>query len=546
MAELRIKKGIGEVNQSWRMQGSDAMARFRISAPDDRRAQIFGKTVDKVTSAVSATLDLAKKLQDESDELELLKLENLNREKMTRMNEEFSFTNEDVVNSAANSHRQALSDWISENKTLSARGKERANVMLEKMNGLYKVSAENQRIKFIANNNLTTARNFLEQAQQAGDFVTAEKWRKQLETWSVQYLGKPTGITSEDVRSKTAAFAYLNSSRGYGIGALRGELESIGKRNADGSLLLHNMLIHQADADYLEKAIQQRINKQINDGADMLDELHVSGGLTAEKLEELHGAGLISAAQYNQQRNFLERKEAVGRKDVALGFYEELFDFDPTGKSAKDIEAFEAYINESIASADLDTAQRLELRAHVRKMFKKTQTGEKKAENPWTSERGKELRTLIENKYYVKKGKEMDPAASDRKVQILSAGARLLMADNQSKKISEIMEQLNALDTGLKEGEYERILIGRGGVLDPQKWGKVFDSGNEKDLSKRAGFFEGLTGWETGDFSGVTSRLKKEGWVDKADIEAIKNINGRKAWVMKDGRVIYADEYEQQ
>ena len=540
MAEIRIDKKVGNVNQAWRMQGSNAMAKFRVSGVNDQGGKILSDAMDTLSNAIGATLKLGKQLQDESDELELVKLENLNREKMTRMNEEFSFTNEDVVNSAVNSHRRALSDWISENKTLSARGKERANVMLEKMNGLYKVSAENQRIKFIANNNLTTARNFLEQAQQAGDFVTAEKWRKQLETWSVQYLGKPTGITPEDVKSKTAAFAYLNCSRGYGIGALRGELESIGKRNADGSLFLHNMLIHQADADYLEKAIRQRINKQINDGADMLDELHVSGGLTAEKLEELHGAGLISAAQYNQQRNFLERKEAAGQKGVALGIYEELFDFDPNGKNQDEIERFQAYMNETLSSADISDEQRLELRAQLKRMFRKSSIdGRKKVENPWTSERGKELRTLIENKYYVKRGEKMDPAASDRKVQILSAGARLLMADNQSKKISEIMEQLNALDTGMKEGEFEKILIGRGRVLDPEKWGKVFDSNDEKDLREKGGFWDWL-----GDFSGVASRLKKGGWIDKADIVSKRVLNGRVVWELKDGRKVFADEYE--
>jgi hypothetical protein len=123
-------------------------------------------------------------------------------------------------------------------------------------------------------------------------------------------------------------------------------------------------------------------------------------------------------------------------------------------------------------------------------------------------------------------------------VQILSAGARLLMADNQSKKISEIMEQLNALDTGMKEGEYERILIGRGGVLDPQKWGKAFDS---RELRKKTVSAESALAAEN-----AIAYRKRNGWVDKADIEVTKNINGRKAWVMKDGRVIYADEYEQQ
>lgn len=551
MAEFRIKKQVGNVNQAWRSAGSNAMPKFRIHNVENKTGEILGNMAKNVAGAVDKVMALGKKLQDDADDMELVNFENLNREEMTRMADKFTFEDEASVEKASSAHRKTLSDWISSNKILSDEGKQRANLMLEKMNGLYQNSAQMRRLNFLANKTINEAKNNLDTAMAAGDFALAEKWRNQLDAYNIQWHGKPSGITPEDVKSKTAVSAYLNSSRKFGIADWRMDLEGFVskegndriKRNEDGTITLLGMKVNQKDADYLEREIRQRISKQTNDGADLLDELHARGELTQDKVEAMYKTGMISAAQYNQQKRYLEGVAVKEQKGVALGIYEELFDFDPMGKSQADMEKFEAYINDEIAAADISPEQRLELRGMVRKMFRKdTVSNTKKAVNPWSSQRGQELKKLIEDRFksggYAYKKDKTPAVAVDRKLQMLTAGARLLMEQNQSLPVSQIMERLDTINERMKEGELDRIFNGKN-VVDPDKFGKVFDSRKMKDQVVADPFGPIVLKAES-----KIKGLKKEGYIDKADIVETKEYNGRLVWKLKDGRKVYADEYE--
>ena len=252
---------------------------------------------------------------------------------------------------------------------------------------------------------------------------------------------------------------------------------------------------------------------------------------------------------YIQQKNFFERQEQTRTlnrgKEQYLDILETLYNYDATGKSNDDIVSFQSDMNEALAVSDINREQQMHLRSVMQKMFQKSSIEKKvKVENPWSSQRGQELKKLIESRFnegkFAYKKDKTPVVAVDRKLQMLTAGARLLMDKNGTMQVSEIMERLDKINERMKEGELDRIFSGRN-VIDPDKYGKVFDSSKMKDQVVPDPF-----GPIVLKAKSKIERLKKEGWIDKADIEAIKNINGRKAWVMKDGRVIYADEYEQQ
>jgi hypothetical protein len=602
MAEIKIEKKLGQVSQAWRSAGSDAMPQFRLSAPRDERAAIIARTTGNVLGAVDKVVALGRKLQDDADDMELVQLENKNREMMDTIARDHVFYNEGDVNSAAETHRKTLSDWISENKVLSARGKKRANMMLEKMNGIYKSSANNKYLNFLANHNISIAKENLEKAQHAGDFAKAKEWLGTLDSHMVRWNGRTSGISEADINSKTAVAAYLNKTRDYGISALREDLKNLDKRNEDGTMNLLGMKINPQDAEYLTRTIRQKISRQINSGADLLDELYVQGELTHDKLAELYRGGVISAAQYTQRQNFLDREEqqniirkynagaetvnkliaensftrekleelyrdgaisadmyikqrnfferqeqtrTLNRgKEQYLDILETLYNYDATGKSNDDIVSFQSDMNEALAASDINREQQMHLRSIMQKMFRVSSVEKKvKVENPWSSQRGQELKKLIESRFneggYAYKKDKTPVVAVDRKLQMLTAGARLLMDNNGTMQVSEIMERLDHINELMKEGELKRILNGRGGVIDPDKFGKVFDSREMKDQ-----VFVGLFGPKVLKAKSKIEHLKKEGYIDKADIVKDLEKDGRLVWVLKDGKEVYADEYE--
>ena len=601
MAEIKIEKKLGQVNQAWRSAGSNAMPQFRLSAPRDERAAIIARTTGNVLGAADKVVALGRKLQDDADDMELVQLENKNREMMDTIARDHVFYNEGDVNSAADTHRKTLSDWISENKVLSARGKKRANMMLEKMNGIYKSSANNKYLNFLANHNISIAKENLEKAQQAGDFAKAKEWLGTLDSHMVRWNGRTSGISEADLNSKTAVAAYLNKTRDYGISALREDLKNLDKRNEDGTMNLLGMKINPQDAEYLTRTIRQKISRQINSGADLLDELYVQGELTHDKLAELYRGGVISAAQYTQRQNFLDREEqqniirnynagaetvnkliaensftrekleelyregAISSdmyiqqknffdrqdqtqtqnrgKEQYLDILETLYNYDATGKSNDDIVSFQSDMNEALAVSDINREQQMHLRSIMQKMFRVSSVEKKvKVENPWSSQRGQELKKLIESRFnegeYAYKKDKTPVVAVDRKLQMLTAGARLLMDQNGTMQVSEIMEQLDKINERMKEGELNRIFVGRN-VIDPDKYGKVFDSRKIKDQAVADPFGPIVLKAES-----KIKRLKKEGYIDKADIVETKEYNGRLVWKLKDGRKVYADEYE--
>ena len=322
MAEFRIEQKPASISQAWRAEGSNAMTRFRVNQVPDQRGSIISDALGNLVGAmkdgvhIQAKLDeLSAKLNSENDDLELVKLENLNREMMTNMGQ---FQTDDAVKDAGEQHKSRLAEWLKSNTQLSAEGRKRAGVMMEKMNGIYRAGAQVRLLDYRRNKIITEDRQFLEQAVAAGDFGGAEKWYAKLEQSMAEYLGKVPEFTREDVKARTAVSAYKNSLNGYGISALREELANIEKREEDGSLNLYGITVRQKDADQLSQHLRTTIAKQINAGEDEIAKRIASGEMNEELADKMYSGGIISANQYNSlKKQFNLQRKNAGKDEIA-------------------------------------------------------------------------------------------------------------------------------------------------------------------------------------------------------------------------------------
>jgi low affinity Fe/Cu permease len=566
MAEFRIEQKPASISQAWRAEGSNAMTRFRVNQLPDQRGSIISDALGNLVGAmkdgvhIQAKLDeLSAKLNSENDDLELVKLENLNREMMTNMGQ---FQTDDAVKDAGEQHKSRLEEWLKSNTQLSEDGRKRAGVMMEKMNGIYRAGAQVRLLDYRRNKIITEDRQFLEQAVAAGDFGGAEKWYAKLEQSMAEYLGKVPEFTREDVKARTASAAYLNSLQNYGIEALKEQFGKFNKREKDGSFNLDGITISGNDADKIQQQLQSRISKQIIDGENRLDWLRNEGWLDDGAAIEMFRAGTISSSQYSRVMAELEKEknaevyaksEATKQKHLQNSYRikEMLVDFSADKMTPDQVSAAHAGFLEMVNSAELSDAQRIDLKESIKRMFPKTEEKNTKPPvvNPWSTETGKEIRSLIDLRFkageYKFSGDGIDALAVDRKLKMYKAAEFLMQ--NGNKTLPEIMQQLDSLNEQWKDGEISQIL-NNGRVIDPEKWGKVFDSREIKELEVDSRVSPVIMPYFLKSNKKIKEKeiesLKKQGYIDKADIVEKRDDNGRVVWKLKDGRFVYADEYE--
>ena len=399
MAEFRIEQKPASISQAWRAEGSNAMTRFRVNQVPDQRGSIISDALGNLVGAmkdgvhIQAKLDeLSAKLNSENDDLELVKLENLNREMMTNMGQ---FQTDDAVKDAGEQHKSRLAEWLKSNTQLSAEGRKRAGVMMEKMNGIYRAGAQVRLLDYRRNKIITEDRQFLEQAVAAGDFGGAEKWYAKLEQSMAEYLGKVPEFTREDVKARTAVSAYKNSLNGYGISALREELANIEKREEDGSLNLYGITVRQKDADQLSQHLRTTIAKQINAGEDEIAKRIASGEMNEELADKMYSGGIISANQYNSlKKQFdLQRKNAEKEKHRQAGYKAKeteerhkknyydfeytLIEYEPAWKTGAQIAIDKADAIERLNQLDINQHQKNQLRQKINTTFPVDSEGNK-------------------------------------------------------------------------------------------------------------------------------------------------------------------------
>ena len=158
------------------------------------------------------------------------------------------------------------------------------------------------------------------------------------------------------------------------------------------------------------------------------------------------------------------------------------------------------------------------------------------------SEKGELVKKLIDQMAkggeFAYKGDKNEAMQADRKLQFYNVAREML---RENKSVSEIQSEITKLNQAWQEKRIMQLFNGSGRRKKSETAGKVFDSSKPGFGGRGTSFFGGDT---TVNRLTAKNRYEKDGWIDAADIiEEKPDENGRTMWKLKDGRIVYADDY---
>lgn len=362
---------------------SQGMVKYRLPLVRNNTSESWGRAADDLKGAAGALLDLKSQIDSDTDDMELVKMKNFAKERMSGMNH---FATEEEAVADAEKFRNDFSALLKDNKKLSARGMRKGSAMLEETAGLYHTAAVNRQRQDAIKNNISDAENLMKQAVASGDVASAVQWHGKLTEFTRKYHGTDPGVTIESIKSKAAVNAYVNSLSGYGIGALRQELERFSQRNDKGRVK-ELELIEPSDADSAEMKVRRMLDKNVIRGAETVAQLEQEGGFDRETVNGLYMNGKISVEQRGNALARIARKEDQARNlaknvlsDKQKKTYSDLMirliETKTSGKTDDDINHIKAeFLNERDKAENLSDEQRLAVTREIEARFDRKNNG---------------------------------------------------------------------------------------------------------------------------------------------------------------------------
>lgn len=311
---------------------------------------------------------------------------------------------------------------------------------------------------------------------------------------------------------------------------------------------------HQLSDDYQAAAAETLSTGQFPYTEEQMRQLHEDGAWSDRKFNLMHSL-------YAAHRKEIDRRESAKKRSVqanrklrlqAAKNAIDMIDY----PAANDYARTRLRMLEQIVKAFPEdfTAQR-ELGEYLDRRLKNDPLDQ--------SENGRMIKEHI--KSAIRQAAKIDDQGMLPKLVELQ-GQMLHAARNLSAKpdmtYEQIAEQIDQLHCKFLTGEIKSFFNpATGQVRDPGKFGKVFDS--RELLKGRSNNIDWKTLFVPADFGMVTAlrsfwdpeaspeaeipRLKAAGWIDKAEVvkAIIDESSGRTIWKLKNGRKVYADEYQE-
>lgn len=277
---------------------------------------------------------------------------------------------------------------------------------------------------------------------------------------------------------------------------------------------------------------------------EQMDEYHASGVWSAKKynmINSLYEGYQKSLVQKDTQKNQAQEKQKTAMLNSIKGQID-LMEYPHPDNAAEFKLKYTEQIQKIFPKDPYRQAQAIE---HLDNFLKNDPLGK--------TENGRMLKSYIIDTVDAMEKDEKNTMESkdltDLRTNMLVAARKLV--NDPKMTFAEASKKLDELKTAYCNKQIRSFINPFSGNLrDMSKYGKVFDSREIMDNSG-ANWFTRLWVPEFDDMrKSKIDKLKKEGHIDRADIvrtATATNKNGRKrtVWILKDGREVFADEYEQ-
>lgn len=278
---------------------------------------------------------------------------------------------------------------------------------------------------------------------------------------------------------------------------------------------------------------------------EQMDEYHASGAWSAKKynmINSLYEGYQKSLVQKDTQKNQAQEKQKTAMLNSIKGQID-LMEYPHPDHAADFKLKYTEQIQKIFPNDPYRQAQAIE---HLDNFLKNDPLGK--------TENGRMLKSyIIDTVDAINKDKDKKNAMES--VDLINLRTEMLVAarklvNDPKMTFAEAAKKLDELKTAYCNKQIRSFINPSSGNLrDMSKYGKVFDSREIMDNSG-ANWFTRLWVPEFDNMrKNKIDKLKNEGYIDRADIvrtATATNKNGRKrtVWIMKDGRELFADEYE--
>ncbi len=348
---MRSEKIFNPLNQSGIARTSTAQVHYRASQLPGNGIDAIAKGLASLGKAANDWADFCRELDDDTDELELTKLNNEIKLRKAEL-DNAPITGQSDIDKFTGDWRE-YAGVLLEESPMSEKAKKKARLMIEDSCGTFAAAGtvalrRNQMIR-----NLGIQEMELNEAVSAADIDLASERYQKYSANMLKYTGKIPNITLEEIQSQAAANRFAKSVSGYGINALQKEIDTLQTRTADGSVREYRF-IKKTEADRLVKGLNSARNIKIIQGISELSRLRQENNLNEASLRTLNEQGKISNDCFKGESSRFSTQVTAEKSAAARDLLKyQICNYDFKGKKPADIEKAMADFAEKIAATDM-------------------------------------------------------------------------------------------------------------------------------------------------------------------------------------------------